>query len=367
MEDERSRFWMARHPVWAILAASAILKLALVLATGDSVYGDVGIALRFGRRAVQDGLAGDGGLLVINSKTLLGPIAWSWIHAHAGVAGLKAVNLACFLALFALQHALGRKAYSLQAVAVALFLFAFYVGTNLNVVAGEQDDMVCALLIATGVLLHVRTGGTLSASLLLGLAFLFKFTAAVFWVGFAAYLLVRRRSWSLLLAGAGAAAPFILFNLLTGGSGLASLERSLEIQRAYSTWTEVGFKLLSTGMALSVLVSAWMVWRDPAGHDVLFFCLSAAYLPYVVIMRDAFSASYVMMTCMVFASFPIARFLLDRKEKLAHGRSLLLGALLAYLVATTGITVHNLVRDTRPLAARVAATADGPRSAGPCE
>lgn len=356
MKDRRLLSWTGWRLVSSILAASALFKLALILWTGDLVYGDVSTAIQFGRRALQDGLSGGAESLVINSKTLLGPMVWAWIHDHAGVAGLKAFNLACFLGLSGIGVGLGRKAYPPEVLAVALFLFSFYVGTNLNVIAGEQDDMTCAVLFSAGILVHLRKDRAFLASLFMGLAFLFKFTSAVFWLGFAGHLAVRGRGREMLLSGAGMVVPFLLFNLVTGGSGFDSLWRSLEIQRNFSTWSEVAFKFGSTGMALSVLISAWVVWRGRRGHDVLFFFLSVAYPLYVLILRDAYAAGYVMMITMVFSSFLIARFLLTWTGP-ARGRKALYAVLLAYLIVTTTITVHNLLHDTQPIAAETSAAA----------
>ncbi len=363
MEDRRNRTWTDWRVVSSILAAAVLFKVAFILWAGDLVYGDVSIALQFGRKALQDGFSGGAEPLVINSKTLLGPMVWAWIHNHAGVAGLKAFNLACFLGLFGIGVGLGRKAYPPEVLAVALFLFSFYVGTNLNVIAGEQDDMTCAVLFSAGILVYLRKDRTFLASLFMGLAFLFKFTSVVFWLGFAGYLAVRGRGRGLLLTGAGMVVPFLLFNLVSGGSGFDSLWRSLEIQRNFSTWSEVAFKFGSTGMALSVLISAWVIWRGPRGHDVLFFFLSVAYPLYVLILRDAFAAGYVMMICMVFSSFLIARFLLTWTGP-ARGRKALFAVLLAYLIMTTAITIHNLVHDTQPIVveARLPTTASPPDS-----
>ncbi|MBN2491839.1 MAG: DUF2029 domain-containing protein [Planctomycetes bacterium] len=360
MDERDAHLRSGGRAVLAILAASAAFKLAFILAAGELVYGDVRIALQFGRAALEAGFAGgESGPLVINSKTLLGPILWISIHGLTGVAGLKAINLACFLALFALQWRLGRDAYPAGILATGLFLFAFYPGTNLNVIAGEPDDMVFAVLVAAGVLVHVRSDRPFAASFLLGLAFLFKFTAAVFWVGFAAFLLGRRRGKALLLSAAGMALPFAVLNLATAGHGLDCLRRSLEIQAHYSSSGEVAFKLFSTGLLPAVLVSAWAVRRGATARDTLFFCLGAVYLPYVLLLRDAYAAGYVMMVCMVFLSFLIARFLDEvlagRGHPASPRRRALAAVLVAYFLATTAITTHNLYHDTAPLGIEAAA------------
>ena len=373
MNEARRTYWTPGRVVAVILAVSAAGKLAAMLALGDHVYPDVGIALGFGKEALgldSTGTGCEARDLLINSRTLLGPILWFWVHDLAGLTGLRAVNFALFLALFGVQFALGRRAYPPVVVSTALFLSMFYVGTNLNVIAGEQDDMVVGVLVATAVLIHVRQDRPFFASLVMGLSFLFKFTTAVFWVGFVVYLLFRRQKRAVLLSGVGMALPFLAYNALTHGAGFASLAHSLEVQSRFSPWSEVAFKLFSTGLVPAVLISAWVASRRLGGHDLLFFCVSAAYLPYVLIMRDAYAASYVMMTSVVFSSFLIARFLVrfgQDRRRAGWGRPVFVTALAAYLVATTAITVHNLVHDTQPLslqapAARPAAgtTADSP-------
>jgi len=349
MKTSRTPAIFETHRIGSILALAVAFKLALILWMWNLVYGDVNLAIRFGRDWLSSFSDVSSGPYVINSKTALGPILWYWIHARAGIPGLKAVNLACFLALFAIHYLIGRRIYSRGIVGVSLILFSFYVGTNLNVVAGEQDDMISALWIAAGVLLFLERDGAFLPSLLMGAGFLFKFSTAVFWLGFAAYLLVERRWKAFLLSCLGMAAPFLVLSLGNILDGFESLTRSLEIQRSYSTWGEVGFKLVSTGMIFSALISSWVVTRGYERTDVLFFFLSTAYLLYVLAMRDAYSAGYVMMACMFFSSFLIAEFLQKFRECCRHGGRMTIVILSVYLLATTAVTVHNLLHDTCPV------------------
>src|SRR5439155_3821052 len=82
-------------------------------------------------------------------------------------------------------------------------------------------------------------------------------------------------------------------------------------QEGYSDWQEVAFKMVSTGLIFSVLISAYMWFKQKNCWNTLFFFISGTYFVYVLLARDAFSASFVMMQCLVFSSFLIADFLLS--------------------------------------------------------
>src|SRR5262249_34172283 len=149
---------------------------------------------------------------VINDKTFVGPIAWFSVHEWFGIRGLLTFNLAAFVALCAVQYGLGRRRYDESTRVVAMVLFAFYVGTHRNVVAGESDDNVPALLFALGMLIYVNTRRVLPAGLVIGIGFLFKFWVAIFSLGFVAYL-VWKKSWrDLAWALAAMGVPFIALN-----------------------------------------------------------------------------------------------------------------------------------------------------------
>jgi hypothetical protein len=162
----------------AFLAALGF-KLLLLAQFPSHLYSDATAAVQFGGSYLQ----GDGHYIA--SKTFVGPVLWHMIYCTSGVAGLKLFNLAVYVALCLVLIALGRRVYEDRVVAVALLVFGFYVGTTLNVVAGEQDDNVSALLFSLGVLTYLR-GGRFSSGLLMGAAFVFKFSAGIFFAGFAA-------------------------------------------------------------------------------------------------------------------------------------------------------------------------------------
>jgi len=332
------------------LCGALFLKILLICLFMDMVYPDVRTALNFGEKILTNkGMFGKGD--VINSKTFIGPILWFSVYKIAGVMGLKIVNVLCFVFLFITQYFIGRKFYSYNTLVTASYLFAFYVGTNLNVVAGEQDDLVAPLFFTIGILLYLDKKNIVLCGVLMGVGFLFKFSAAIFCLGFEIYLLMNRRWKRFLLAGVGMILPFLCFNLIDGFNTLNALVLSIEIQKDYSPWGQIVFKLFSTGMLFAFLASLWTLLKEKKDHTSLFFVLFAVYLAYVLVMRDAFAASYVMMQCLIFASFLIAEFLLKNESliQVISRKAVVYGTLIFYFLITTWITVHNLFCDTLEL------------------
>jgi hypothetical protein len=319
----------------AILAAALLVKVVLLVLFEHRLYGDVIQAVNFGREHHADPSR-----YLITSKTYVGPVAWYSMYHHVGVRGLKLLNIVLFVAAFGLQRRFGRGVFSDDAVAIALVLFAFYPGADLTVVAGEQDDLVTLLLFALGTHVYVRREAAFLAGLAMGLAFLFKFTAAIFFAGFALHLVLTRRPRALLVASIAMALPFLLLNLTDHFDSTRNLFFATGLQRGFSTWPAVGFKLLSTGLLATVILS-WWAYSSDGGRTTLLCCLlPSAYLAYVLLNRDAFSAGYVMMQGMWFAGFPLALLLL-------RARRLAIGAVLAgYVVVATAIAYHNLAHDT---------------------
>ena len=329
--------------------AAVAVKLAFVVYLDGRVYQDV-------YRAIDFGMLIDNGTLtihtgIINSKTFVGPLLWSRLYGCCGLNGLLAFNLCMFVALFAVQYALGRKRYDTGTTLVALVLLAFYVGTNRNVAAGEPDDNLAALLFAGGVLVYLETRRVLLAGLCMGVAFLFKFWVPIFCIGFVAHLALQRAWRDLAAALAGMGLPFLVLNGIDGLASLRALLFSLNVQHGYSDWNGLGFKLLSTGLLFMVLGSVWVWRRQRTDTNTLFLLVSSTYFLYALANRDAFSASYVMMLCMVFASFLLA-------ELVVHGGYLLGRAaragevalvLVLYVALTTAISYLNFYRDTLPI------------------
>jgi len=133
---------------------------------------------------------------------------------------------------------------------------------------------------------------------------------------------------------------------------MRSLLVSLNVQKGISPWQNVGFKMLSTGMIFSLLASAWTWLKHRNKPNTLFLVIPATYFLYVLLNRDAFAASFVMMQCLMFSSFLVAEFLL-MPTILRHGR-FRSGAIVVfcavYLVVTAAITYQHLHRDTVPFA-----------------
>lgn len=333
-----------------ILLTSVILKLIVIWYLDGRVYYDVAKAVNFGYLVHQKtfSIYTD----IINSKTFLGPLLWFYLYQACGLVGLQLFNLLVFVSLFLTVYALGKGRYSTPTIVLALFLFAFYAGTNRNIAAGEPDDNIATLFFSLGVLWYLNTRRVFPASLLMGLAFMFKFWVAVFCVGFGFYLLTEGRLRPLWLAGLGMVLPFLLINCIDGFQSMRALLISLNVQKGISPWEVVGFKMLSTGMIFSLLASAWTWLKHRNKHDTLFFVIPATYFLYVLLNRDAFAASFVMMPCLMFSSFLIAEFLL-MPTILQNGR-FRSGAIVvfcaAYLGVTAAITYQHLYRDTVPLA-----------------
>jgi len=145
--------------------------------------------------------------------------------------------------------------------------------------------------------------------------------------------------------------PFVLLNCVDGFASLRALLLSLNIQHGYSDWSGLGFKLLSTGLLFMVLGSAWAWWHRESEADTFFLFISSTYFLYALANRDAFSASYVMMLCMVFAGFLLAELLIHGGYVLGRGLSgsETLGVLMFYVALTTAITYLNFYRDTQPI------------------
>jgi hypothetical protein len=328
----------------SLLLAAILVKLIFIWHLGGRVYPDVSRALTFGYAIDQEILSIHEDF--IRNKTFVGPVLWFELYERSGIRGLMVLNMLAFGLLFVTQYRLGRTRYGERTILIALFLVAFYVGTNRNVVAGEADDNVAALLVAVGLLVYLDARRPFAASLLTGLGFLFKYWVAVFVAGFALYLLTRKRWRELLVVTAGALLPFLFVNGVDGFQSLRGLLGSAGIQHGYSDWGSVGFKMIATGMAPSALVSAWVWLRHRSEENTLFFFVSSAYVIYVLAQRDAHATSYVMMLCLVFSSFLLAEFL---SRTIASARGL--AAICAvYLCLSSAITYFNLYQDTNPVA-----------------
>lgn len=334
-----------REPVRAIavvVAGAVLLKLCFIALLPHGVYLDVITAIDFGR-----GYRGGGGEPFITSKTFVGPLLWAWLYGFVGVWGLKLVNLAAFLLLVLMQLRFGETRYSRDTTVVALFLFAFYPGTNLNVVAGEQDDCVSAVFFSLGLLLAVQRRAAFAAGLLMGVAFVFKFSAGIFYAGVALWVLVTGGWRAALWSATGMALPFVLLNVGDQGASLRNLVHSIGLHLGYSTWSGVGFKLLSTGLLVAAVLPWWVWWRERTDANLLCCLIPSAYLAYVLLSRDAFSASYLMMQGMFVASFPLAEIVL--RGAFSGGRisrRMAVGSVLAaYLVIVTAITGRNVLHD----------------------
>jgi hypothetical protein len=331
----------------AILVTALAVKLALIGHIGGRVYGDVQRGVNFGY-AVAEGRAAVT-THSEQSKTFVAPLLWYRVFTLGGVVAIKAANLALFIALYVVQLLLARRLVSDEAALVSAILFAFYVGTNRNVVAGEPDDMVVSLCVAAAILVWTATRRAGPAGLLIGIGFVFKFSAAIFAIGFAAFLVGERRWRDLAVAGVAAALPIALVCLVDGGQSLRGLVASTGVQSGYNSWPAVAFKLVSTGILAGTAVAVWQQWRRPTDHGRLLVPLTVAYPVYIVLMRDAHAASFVGMLWLVFAGPLLASWLLELTADPQRRRSVAAVALAAYVAAATAVTVYRLHHDTQDL------------------
>lgn len=336
--------WVATAAL--VLAAAVLVQLAFIAYLGNRTYADVIRSVSFGA-GVESGVIGIR-THVENTKTFVGPLLWFRLASAFGLAGLKAFNVAAFVALFAVQAAIGRRLFDRRVTLYALAFVAFYTGTIRNVVASEQDDMMASVLFALGALVWLA-GRSIAmsavAGVLMGCGFLFKFWVAIFFGGFA-LLLATRRDWTTLaVAAVTFAVPFCCVTFVDGGASVAGLLGSAERQRGYSSWTIVGTRLFVTGLLPAFVAAGLAAVRRPGLPTAFAFLVPAPYLFYVVGMRDAFATTFVMMLCLVFWSFPIAMLLVE-SSRLAVGRGL--HAVFAlYLIAAPLNAWVNLWRDTR--------------------
>jgi hypothetical protein len=333
----------------ALFSAAILFKLALIVVFHGRLYPDVIGAVNLGEEALR-GVAG----YRITSKTFVGPVLWYSVYHLAGLWGLKLVNLGLFAGLLVLHARLGRRLLDEETVLLASILFAFYPGTNLNVAVGEQDDLATLLFFALGVLRHATRRDALVPGLLIGIAFLFKFSAAVFAAGFVLYLVLVRKPRAAALCALGMVLPFLLLNALDGFASTENLAYAVGVQQGFSSWRGVTFKLFSTGLLPAVAVSWWVWARRKDDAHLLFALIPTAYLAYVILNRDAWAAGFVMMQGVFFASFPLAQLLSGRDlgAPWTSRKMLVGGALAAYLLVATSITLVNAIQDTELAAER---------------
>jgi len=342
---------LKRLAIYVLLLALAF-KLGFILYSGERVYYDVNLSITHGK-ALFDKPGSQVRLILPGVKTYVGSIAWYKLYEAFGVYGLKAFNLAAFALLLALQYSIGRKYFPNRVTAAALFIFAFYVGTNLNVAAGEQDDMTAALFFTLGVALYAYGRGAFLAALVMSAGVLFKYTAGIYAMGFIAYLIYTRDTRQLLLALAGLTLPFLCLNLVTGFSSMEKLVRISNLKRQFfNSPASMGlYKFFSTGMFLFLPLSAWAVLRDRSRPNVLLFCLSSVYIVFAVATFNTYSSGFHMMQSVLFSSFLVAQVLsMDTYPGgVKAGRIFRVSVLVLYLLVTTSITLRNLSRDTIPV------------------
>jgi len=329
-----------------MLAASIAVKLVFIWYLGERLYFDNLKAVNFGMLVRRGYFAID--TQFVNSKTFVGPLIWFRVYDWLGVLGLKIASLAAFVVLFVTAYRLAAPYFPRRIVLLGLFLFAFYAGTNRNIAAGEPDDNVAAMFFSLGVLAFLNRGSRLWAGVLMGIGFLFKFWIAVFGLAVGLFLLWKRRWREAALVTLGAAIPFVIVNLIDHGQSLRSLLISEQIQQQLSPWSDVASRVVSTGLLFTFIASAWSWWRDRSDIKTLYFLMIVCYVTYVLLNRDAFAITFVMMQCLVFCAFLTADAVLTMTDWRIpfRGRAALLIFCALYFVASTAITWQHLYRDT---------------------
>ena len=344
------------------------MKLVLMDHIAGRSYADV-------LRAVNFGLGLDEGIISIrthvdNTKSYLGPVLNAALFRAGGLAAIKSMNLVLFVGLFTTMVAIGRPVFAGRLVLVAASVFAFYAGGHRSVVAGEVEDNLASLLFAFALLLYLRFGRAFVPGLLLGLAFLFKFWIAIFVAVLGIHVLIRRDGRRVLLMVAGGLLPIGAISITDGGATIQSVLMTVDRQAGYSSWSLLASRLITTGMLPVVLAAAWVLVRRPVirkgevGQNAsptddarrqlpyasLFFWLTGGYLVYVVAFRDAHAVTFVMMLCLVTASYLVAAFLLDSPwfGSGAVGRLALVAVVTAYGAGNLAVAWRHLYRDTRP-------------------
>lgn len=332
-----------------ILAGSLTIQLLLILYLRGEFYTDVVRAVNFGY-GVHEGVISIR-THIDHTRTFVGPVLWFHLFQVAGPWGLKAFNLLAFVALVSLQYLIGRRFYSRDTLLLALLLYAFFVASHRNVMAGEPDDMTAALFFTAGLLAYLRGGGVVGASVLMGAGFLFKFWVAIVFGGFVLFLASNRRWRSLPLVAIGFVLPFLGVNLIDGFASVTALLFSMENRAGLTTWGYVGWRLFSTGLLPAVLLAAWALVKERSSHNRLFFLVPSTYLAYVLIFRDAYGVTGVMTVCMLFLSFLIARFLL-LNPYIGSGRArqrVLASVLAAYVLVSAGMALYDSAQATHPI------------------
>jgi hypothetical protein len=332
----------------AILAASLVMKFILMDHIAGRSYHDVMRSVSFGL-GIQDGTISIR-THVDNTKSFLGPMLNVALFNAGGLAAIKGFNALLFSALFAVMAATGRALYSPRIVIVAAGILAFYAGGHRNVVAGEIEDTLASLLFAAGFYFHLRHGRTFVAALLMGLAFLVKFWIAIFIGAFGVALLIQRAVRHAVVVTAGVLVPVVLISFADGGATVQSLFMTVTRQSGYSTWPVIAARMLTTGLLPVLLAAGWVLAKRPIRHAMLFFLPTATYFTYILLFRDAFAVTFVMMLCLTSAGFLVASFLADslvlRRVRSPH---LALGALMVvYAAGNFAVAWQHLYRDTRP-------------------
>lgn len=338
-----------KYSLFLILLSAVFMKLAILVPLYNYAYYDVLKALAFGKGYFLLGGHDFIKTHIINSKTFIGPVLWFFVYDHFGAWGLKFISIFCFVVICLIQYSLGRKAYPRETALIAVLLFAFYPGVTLSVLFGEQDDNLSMLIFTLGVLIYAKTKKILLPTIIMWLSFIFKFSTFVFYLGFIGFLLARRDWKPLALSVLGLTVLFLGLNLFDGFQSLRSLSASFAVQKYCSSWQHIGFKMFSTGMVFFFLMSLRAYYTGKNSFNLLFLCLSASYLVYVLLFREAYSACFMAGQSLIFSSFLIAEFILNDPlwKKIFSRAFIALLAVTTYLLLTTLVTFYDVHRSNK--------------------
>jgi hypothetical protein len=330
-----------------IVGMSLVLQIGLMLYVGPNVYPDVIRSIEFGRDVMSGAISIQTHL--DNTKAFIAPLLWYWVYDIGGLWGLRLLNVVLFAGLLVAQFRLGRELFPRRVALAGVFLVAFYPGSHRNVVVGEQADNMAALLLVLGVMLYVRRRKLILPLLMLGTAVLFKFWAVVFVLGFCLHILLERRfrpaTLALLFT---AAVPLLVLDLMSDWAGLRSFLWSLTRQQAYTSWQATAIKMTTTGLLAANVLAIWSYLRSRTASHRLLLLLSVPYFVYVLLARDPWAATFVMMACLAFSSFLIT----DLWASFGWRRSWVVSLLGLYLLAGVAVASRNMRGDARPLVLR---------------
>jgi len=323
-----------------ILLSSLLYQITNIIFYKNRFYGDAVHELTSGLEFLRLKTH-----VFLNSKCYFTTVLNSWIYENFGALGVKGLHVVCFVLLFFILINIGKRYFPQNVVTLAIFLFSYYPGTSLNVIANETADMMYALIFVSAVMIFLRTGKAFVPSTLMGVAFLFKYITGIFFLGFLVHLTSTRRSKCALSSSAGFALP-LLATWMIDPLLLKEFIDFIYLNVNYTSWLQVIFKLFSTGMLPIFLIALMEFRKRRTLVNQLFFLIPLPYLIYAIASKNAYSSSYIMSFCMMFLSFLVASFLQFNEYCVGKKIWIVRIVLVIYTIGSILIVQRNLHYDT---------------------